>query len=341
MWAGRLDVARELLDRLNETTLRSGIEFQRPYRLCDLANLELAAGRLREAAELAGDGLESALDAGNPSIAVWLRYPAALASAHGGDADAARATVVQLRPEAGSDEAPRAALMAHHIAGVVELAGADPGAALPELLDGVALARRIGLAHPGVFALLPDAVEAATASGDADLSAELAGELAGQAAALRLPWVDAAALRGRGLADVAPGMLADAAAAFDAMGCRLDAARARLAQGRALVQRRQRARAADVLTAVRDELHSIGAEAWAAQAAAQLARVMPVQRNGALTATETRIAELAASGRRNRDIAAELFVSVATVEAHLTRIYRKLGVRSRTELARQLGGSRR
>ena len=53
------------------------------------------------------------------------------------------------------------------------------------------------------------------------------------------------------------------------------------------------------------------------------------------TPTERRIADLVALGRRNREIAGELFVSVATVEAHLTRIYRKLGVRSRTELSRQ------
>ena len=57
---------------------------------------------------------------------------------------------------------------------------------------------------------------------------------------------------------------------------------------------------------------------------------------GGLTATEQRVADLVVLGRRNREIAGELFVSVATVEAHLTRIYRKLGVRSRTELTRVL-----
>ncbi len=81
----------------------------------------------------------------------------------------------------------------------------------------------------------------------------------------------------------------------------------------------------------------MGAEPWAAQARAELARVVPGRRAGELTATETRIAELVVLGRRNREIAGELFVSVATVEAHLTRIYRKLGVRSRTELARLFG----
>jgi DNA-binding CsgD family transcriptional regulator len=60
--------------------------------------------------------------------------------------------------------------------------------------------------------------------------------------------------------------------------------------------------------------------------------VRPVGGRG-LSAAELRIAELAAGGRRNREIAAELAVSLKTVEWNLTRVYRKLGVRSRTELA--------
>ena len=64
--------------------------------------------------------------------------------------------------------------------------------------------------------------------------------------------------------------------------------------------------------------------------------VAPARLSGELTATEVRVADLVALGRRNREIAGELFMSVATVEAHLTRIYRKLGVRSRTELSRQV-----
>lgn len=58
-----------------------------------------------------------------------------------------------------------------------------------------------------------------------------------------------------------------------------------------------------------------------------------------LTATERRVAELVAVGRRNDEVAAALGVGAKTVEAHLTRIYRKLGVRSRTELAAR--GARR
>jgi DNA-binding CsgD family transcriptional regulator len=58
-----------------------------------------------------------------------------------------------------------------------------------------------------------------------------------------------------------------------------------------------------------------------------------------LTAVERRVAELAAVGRRNDEIAAQLDVSPKTVETQLTRVYRKLGVRSRTELAFRHGNS--
>ena len=58
--------------------------------------------------------------------------------------------------------------------------------------------------------------------------------------------------------------------------------------------------------------------------------------NEGLTPTERKVAQLVAAGRTNREVAAELFLSVKTVEAYLTRIYRKQGVRSRTELARVL-----
>jgi DNA-binding NarL/FixJ family response regulator len=64
--------------------------------------------------------------------------------------------------------------------------------------------------------------------------------------------------------------------------------------------------------------------------------VAPGRSAAELTPTEQRIAELVALGRRNREIAGELLVSVATVEAHLTRMYRKLQVRNRTELVQVL-----
>jgi DNA-binding NarL/FixJ family response regulator len=73
-----------------------------------------------------------------------------------------------------------------------------------------------------------------------------------------------------------------------------------------------------------------------AQIERELPRVAAERSGSELTATERRVAALIADGGTNRDVAAALFVSVRTVETHVASIYRKLGVRSRAELARRL-----
>jgi DNA-binding NarL/FixJ family response regulator len=78
---------------------------------------------------------------------------------------------------------------------------------------------------------------------------------------------------------------------------------------------------------------------WEQRALEELARVSTLRGADELTRVERRVAALVAGGRKNREVAQELFLTVATVEAHLTRIYRKLGIRSRSELARALDGS--
>ena len=80
-----------------------------------------------------------------------------------------------------------------------------------------------------------------------------------------------------------------------------------------------------------------GSPLWAARARTELARLDNASgATATLTATEQRVAELAAAGHTNRDIAATLFISPKTVEANLARTYRKLGIRSRSQLARHV-----
>jgi DNA-binding NarL/FixJ family response regulator len=77
---------------------------------------------------------------------------------------------------------------------------------------------------------------------------------------------------------------------------------------------------------------------WADRTRAQLVRTNPGPRSGAdLTPAEWAVAELAATGMNNRDVAASLFISPKTVEANLGRVYRKLNIHSRAELGRHMG----
>lgn len=119
----------------------------------------------------------------------------------------------------------------------------------------------------------------------------------------------------------------------------LERGRTLLALG--VVQRRlnQRAAARATLAEAAAIFAEITAPLWAARTSAELARISgraPGPED--LTSTEQRVAELVARGLSNRQVAAELFVTVRAVESTLTKVYAKLGVRSRTELAAQLRG---
>ncbi len=342
LWGGRLAEARRHFEELHANFRRSGMEFQRPFRLLDLAELEIASGNLARAVELADDGIEAADDAGNDQAAAWLSYPAAIASTHRGQPDRAREAVGRLRSMGHDRIGATRLLMAHHVCGLLALVDGQPAAALNELLPAVEELRRVGVALPSPIQVLPDAIEAAALDGDGSTCAELSAELDHQAEVVDQPWVNAAAQRGRGLAalagggDTASDVLAAAADAFFDLGYRLDGTRSLLLQGRALRRAGRRNASAEVLEDARRRFAALGATPWEVQAAVELERVAPGRQRTELTPTEARIAELIVAGRRNREIAGALFVSVATVEAHLTRIYRKLHVRSRTELARAL-----
>src|SRR5262249_13453848 len=97
---------------------------------------------------------------------------------------------------------------------------------------------------------------------------------------------------------------------------------------------KQKRAARELLSDAERLFEELGAAVWAARARGELQRISgAAPRAGGLTETEQRIAELATSGRANKQIAAELHITVRTVESNLTRIYRKLGVTSRGQLA--------
>jgi DNA-binding CsgD family transcriptional regulator len=136
--------------------------------------------------------------------------------------------------------------------------------------------------------------------------------------------------------------LAEAVRLNAKLGHTLELGRALLAQGIVARRAKQKRKADGALGRALDLFERAGMELFAARARAERRRVgLRPRAPSELTETEQRVAELAASGRRNGEIAVELFMSVRAVEANLTRAYRKLGIRSRSELALRLAPARR
>ncbi|MFL6033468.1 MAG: LuxR C-terminal-related transcriptional regulator, partial [Gaiellaceae bacterium] len=113
-------------------------------------------------------------------------------------------------------------------------------------------------------------------------------------------------------------------------------ARALLALGIVRRRARQKRAARDAIVEALDGFERIDARAWAGKARNELGSIGGRTREEGLTAAERRVAALVVEGRTNREVAAALFLGERTVASHLTHIYAKLGVRSRTELARKV-----
>ncbi|HEY8438408.1 MAG TPA: AAA family ATPase [Candidatus Limnocylindrales bacterium] len=196
---------------------------------------------------------------------------------------------------------------------------------------------------PEVAPFIPEAVAVAVEAGRLADAAQLLDGLERRTSQLE-PWGTVAAGLCRGIIATAEGRsddaaahLRDAVAGFAALDASWELGQALLAEGRLLRRIGQRRAAASSLERAAAVFGELRAEPAAERAAEELRRARPrPKHDDSLTPAEARVARLVAEGRSNREVAAQLFTTVATVEAHLTRIYSKLGVRSRTQLARRL-----
>jgi DNA-binding CsgD family transcriptional regulator len=207
---------------------------------------------------------------------------------------------------------------------------------------------REGVDEPGAFPVAPDLVEALVASGEVDQARDVTDRLERLAVSQRHPWGRVTARRcqamvqlgGAGYSDAAATALSGAAAAYESLGAGFDQARSLLYLGRVQRRFKRRGEARRSLEAAGALFDRLSSDGWASQTRYELARVSGrrAAAEGQLTPSERRVAELAASGLSNKEIAAQLFVSVYTVEGHLKHAYAKLGTRSRSQLAVALRG---
>lgn len=150
--------------------------------------------------------------------------------------------------------------------------------------------------------------------------------------------IDALLAAGAGDLDAAAESARADVTAHRASPLRLELAHSLLTLGRIERRRKARKQSRDALRQSPDLATDIGHRPLLAEIQRELPRVAAARSGAELTATEQRVADLIADGATNRDAAAALFVSVRTVETHVASIYRKLGVRTRAELARKIAG---
>jgi len=312
------------------------------WLLAQAASLQAWTSRWPAAVATASEGLRLAAETGQDNAAAHQHGVLAWVAAAQGREQACRA-----HADAALEQAARQALavpagIATWALGLAELGAGRPSAALDRL--GRLTAAGPGLGHPLVATFAAaDLVEAAVRAGrPAAAPAALAG-LEGWAHAAAPAWGLALVARCRGLlsdADAAAGHFTRALELHAAASRPFDRARTELACGQALRRARRPSQARGHLRAALDGFEQLGAAGWAGRARDELRASGETarRRNPAmltqLTPQELQIAQLAAAGATNREIAGQLFVSPRTVEYHLYKVFPKLGIASRAELAR-------
>jgi DNA-binding CsgD family transcriptional regulator len=321
-----------------------GEDRMRGDRLAYRAVVELRAGRWDLAEEYAerSCALLEGFDLGRAHAVVfgWR----SLVDAHRGRLDRARSTLLWLLAEAERKRARTwwvERLLTIH--GFVEFTAGDFEAADRALMQMRTLYDSMGVTEPLLDWSEPFHIESLLALGELDRANEALIRLEERGRRFRRLWIDVTLPRARALVLAAEDDVLGALAAIEELD--LEAASqlpfelgwALLVKGRLLRRSKRRRSAAATLGEALEIFERLGAPAWAEQARSELARVGPRRRApDDLTATELRVAELAAAGLTNREVAKAAFISPKTVEANLARVYRKLGIRSRAELGARM-----
>jgi DNA-binding CsgD family transcriptional regulator len=340
----RFEEAERLLDESQHLAEEEADESSLAEIFGHRAELALWLGRWDDAERFGDAAIEAAHRTeqhGRLHIATDFR---ALVRAHRGDAEGARADADAAIDAAQLAEDTWAESLTRWTLGFLALSEADPASAVDHLAAVDALRWPRLLSETRQWRYLGDYVEALVATGDLELARTRLARLEEWAAGIQTSCSAALALRARALVREAEGDRASATADLEAALAELETlplpfeqARTRLLLGRVHRRERRKRDARTALDAALAGFEQLDAPLWATQAQQELARIggrSPSR--DVLTASERRVAELVAAGRSNKEIAAALVVSQRTVEAHLTRAYSKLGVRSRTELARRL-----
>ena len=350
-WAGDLDAARSTLTALRDTVLARGDEHTLGYVAHHLGRVECLAGNWELASHYAAECFEITVQTAQEVQRTFALTIRALVDAHLGRVAETRAATDEGLPLALQLGVLPAHLEMLAIRGFLEHSLGDAREAHRFLGPLPRAAAEAGFGEPALFRFHGDAIETLLALGEHDAATALLAELEEQARATRRVWAQTIASRCRALLNAAAGDTDAAYAAIDRALELHEDLKEPFERGRTLLvlgtlQRRSRKKRAarESLTQALAVFDDLGARLWSEKARAELRRIGGrAAAPGTLTATEERVAGLVAAGRTYREAADALFMSPKTVQWNLSKIYRKLGVRSRAELAAKLaaeGGPR-
>jgi DNA-binding CsgD family transcriptional regulator len=343
-WTDALEQAHAAFLELVQRSRELGDESSLPYVLNLLGHVECTLGELESALARALEGKDVSEQSGQLLVFAYHLSLEALVEAQRGKVEKARSAALEaleLVPETGGRPAE---LVATAALGHLELALGDPRAAVERLEPITAFVRREAHAETAAIRFVVDEIEALIELGRQDEAGELLDWHEGNARRLERASALASCLRCRGLLAAQAGGLERAMAAYEdalewhaRVDVPLDRGRTLLALGAAQRRLKRRREARQTLEAALAVFEQRGAELWAERARGELSRISGrAPASGALTPAEERVATLVAEGKTNREVASALFLSERTVEGHLSRIFGKLGIRHRAEVARAL-----
>ncbi len=337
-WSADVDRARDLFQEVLSVVKARNDAAGAAEALWSLALLESRAANWEEADRYATESLDLWRQLGR--VIPPYEFPAAIVAAHRGRIDDARARSQRAVARAEAEGIGIGQSGHSWVLGFVELSAGDAAAALPYVRRSYEL-RNAFMLEPAQRLELGDLLEALIATGELDEADDILATWEARAGALDRAWALAILARCRALLLAARGDLESAFASFErslANHARsidpFHNARTLLALGRTQRRAKRRGAARTTLEDALARFERLGAPLWAEQTRAELARIGGrTPSRGELTEAERRIARLVAEGSTNREVAAALFLTEHSVETALTRVYRKLGVRSRAELA--------
>ncbi|HJS70088.1 MAG TPA: LuxR C-terminal-related transcriptional regulator, partial [Gaiellaceae bacterium] len=341
LWTDGPDAAR-LLQNSHEDAVARGDEGSAPMVLAQLALARYLVGHWSDALQVAEEASDLALQTDQrPMLAYSLAIRALVRASLGLEPDA-RADAQQALAFAGERGMAAARLHSLWALGLLGLSLDRPAETARLLAPERERLLAAGVGEPGTIRFVPDEIEALSALGRADEARPLLEWLEERASILDRSSALAAAARCRGLLEAASGdndaaltEFEEALAQHARIASPFERARTLLAFGATQRRSKKKAAARKSLSEALAVFEELGAALWAGKARSELASIggRPPPSNE-LTPAEERVAALVAEGRTNREVAAQLYVTDRTVEYHLSRIYRKLDVRSRAELAR-------